>query len=187
MSRSSPRSSRRCGRARRTTKGRDQRVAPVGRGGTDALSGAAGHQSNLRRHQSGDQFILAERLGQCGRGLRARFQSAGIAGGHDNANAPIVEPHDQLVGALARTQMQIDHGCVGTACGNQPIGVRSRRDRPGDFGPAGAQQACDRDAQIHRILDDQDVQTGEVGASRLGNGAKVARGRSVFRGTPPVG
>ena len=174
MSKSSPRSSRRCGRARRTTKGRDQRVATVGRGGTDARAAWLAIKAICAGIRAAISSSSLNGLDNVAAAF-ARFPTAGIAGGHDDANAPIVEPHDQLIGALAPTQMQIDHGCVGKSRGNQPIGVCSRRDRAGDFSPAGAQQACDRNGQIHRILDDQDVQTGEVGASRLGNGAKVAR------------
>jgi len=113
----------------------------------------------MRRHHGGDQLFLAEWLRQRGIGYHACSQTAGIAGGHDDADALVVQPRNQVVGAFARAQMNVNQRYVRKPSVDQPVGVRARRDRAGDFGRAGLQQARDRDAKVRRILDNQDVQT----------------------------
>ena len=88
-------------------------------------------QSSVRRHQGGDKLCLTERFGQRGVGLHACFQTAGIAGSHDDANALTMQPRNQLIGPLAAAQMNVDHRSIGKVSGGQAIGIRGRRDRSG--------------------------------------------------------
>ncbi len=108
----------------------------------------------------------------------------GIAGGHDDANAAIVQPAYQVVGPLPRSQMNVDKRRVREAPGDQAIGVGRRRYGSGHVCSAGLKQGLYRYAKVPRIFDYQDAHAIEIRASGLGRIMKFGRERPLFRDGP---
>ncbi len=63
-------------------------------------------------------------------------------------NAAIVQPGDQVIGALAGPQMNVYEGCVGKVGGDQTFSIRRAANRSGDQRVARLKQASYRHAEV---------------------------------------
>src|SRR5271170_1630769 len=115
-----------------------------------------------QRAQEREQLRLAERLLQDRHGLCRRPRQYLVAGGHDDADAAIMQPVDQVVGPLAAAQVQVDKGDRRGLLGGRAIGLGGGRDGSGHIRAPGLEQVLQGDAEMPGVLDQKDALTLQV-------------------------
>ena len=80
-----------------------------------------------------------------------------MAGGHDYANALIMQPIDEAVGPLATSEIEVDKGYVGSVLGDQALSLGRGRDRSDHIRSQGSKKPLQGYAELPGILDQEDT------------------------------